>query len=651
MTRLSKGLALLLFLVLLIAGSNYLQAAAANSVTILFTHDLHDNFLPYQLNEKDKVEKRGGFAQLQTLISQQREQDPSLLLVDGGDFSMGTLFQTIFTQESPGLRLLGQMGYDAVTLGNHEFDYRPQGLAESLTAARASKEKLPFIVAGNISYPVDNEGRIKGKELKQLQHSLYEYGVEPYTVLECKGYRIGVFGIIGQDAASNAPMAGVTFTDPVEQARLTVVKLYQQEKVDMIICLSHSGTVSKQDESEDVILAQEVPGIDVIISGHSHSKLNQPIKIGDTYICSAGEYGQNLGKITLIKDSDSGWRQMEYRLIPINDRVPADSTIEQRVAGFKDIVQQTYLDNMNLSFDGILAYSSFSFMPISQMAKQHAEQPLGNLISDAYIYAIRQAEGDNYQPVDVAIVPNGTIRASLVKGDITVSDVFNVSSLGTGPDKKSGYPLISVYLTGKELKTACEVDASITPLMNAAQLYMSGLTYTFNPNRLMFNKVTDVALLRSDGTREEIDDTKLYRLAAGLYSAQMLSVVGDKSFGLLSIVPKNSEGIAITDFEAEIIRDGENNELKEWVALAQYLQSFDQVNGVPQIPSYYNQTQGRKIVDNNAAIGAILAKPNQISLIIYGIISLFVLLVILSIRLLLKRRKRIKPKHTYSSMN
>lgn len=651
MTRLSKGLALLLFLVLLIAGSNYSQAAAESSVTILFTHDLHDNFLPYQLNEKDKVEKRGGFAQLQTLISQQREQDPSLLLVDGGDFSMGTLFQTIFTQESPGLRLLGQMGYDAVTLGNHEFDYRPQGLAESLTAARASKEKLPFIVAGNISYPVDNEGRIKGKELKQLQHSLYEYGVEPYTVLECKGYRIGVFGIIGQDAASNAPMAGVTFTDPVEQARLTVDKLCQQEKVDMIICLSHSGTVNKQEESEDVILAQKVPEIDVIISGHSHSKLNQPIKIGDTYICSTGEYGQNLGKITLIKDSTSAWRQMEYRLIPVNDRVPADSTIEQRVAGFKDIVQQTYLDNMNLSFDGILAYSSFSFMPISQMAKQHAEQPLGNLISDAYIYAIRQAEGDNYQPVDVAIVPNGTIRASLVKGDITVSDVFNVSSLGTGPDKKSGYPLISVYLTGKELKTACEVDASITPLMNAAQLYMSGLTYTFNPNRLMFNKVTDVALLRSDGTREEIDDTKLYRLAAGLYSAQMLSVVGDKSFGLLSIVPKNSEGIAITDFEAEIIRDGENNELKEWVALAQYLQSFDQVNGVPQIPSYYNQTQGRKIVDNNAAIGAILAKPNQISLIIYGIISLFVLLVILSIRLLLKRRKRIKPKHTYSSMN
>ncbi|MDD3852463.1 MAG: bifunctional UDP-sugar hydrolase/5'-nucleotidase [Syntrophomonadaceae bacterium] len=650
MTRLSKGLGLLLILVLLIAGSNYSQAAES-SVTILFTHDLHDNLLPYKVEENGKLESRGGFARLQTVINLQREKDPDLLLLDGGDFSMGTLFQTIFDQEAAALRLTGEMGYDTVTLGNHEFDYRPQGLADCLTAARASKEELPFIVAGNISYPVDFEGRITGKDLKQLQQSLYEYGAGPYTVLECKGYLIGVFGIMGQDAASNAPMSGVTFTDPVEQAGLIVDKLHQQEKVDMIICLSHSGTVSEEDESEDVILAQKVPEIDVIISGHSHSKLNQPIKIGNTYICSAGEYGQNLGKITLIQQGNSAWRQLEYQLIPINDRVSADSAIEKRIDKFKSIVQKTYLDGMGMTFDGILAHSSFSFMPISQMTEQHAEQPLGNLISDAFIYAVRQAEGANYQPVDVAIVPNGTIRASLVKGDITVSDAFNVSSLGTGPDNKSGYPLISVYLTGKELKTACEVDASITPLMNAAQLYMSGLTYTFNPNRLMFNKVTDVALLRSDGTREEIDDAKLYRLVAGLYSAQMLSVVGDKSFGLLSIIPKNREGIAITDFEAEIIRDGENNELKEWLALAEYLQSFDQINGVPQIPSYYNQKQARKIVDNETTVRAFLAKPNVISLTVYGIIILIVLLVILSIRFLVKRRQIIKQKHTYDRMS
>ena len=104
---------------------------------------------------------------------------------------------------------------------------------------------------------------------------------------------------------------------------------------------------------------------------------------------------------------------------------------------------------------------------------------------------MKKAEGVNYDPVALAIVPTGTIRGSFVKGDITVSDAFTVSSLGIGADSISGYPLISVYLTGKELKTACEVDASISPIMSSAQLYMSGVNFTFNPNRLIFNKVTN----------------------------------------------------------------------------------------------------------------------------------------------------------------
>ena len=170
--------------------------------------------------------------------------------------------------------------------------------------------------------------------------------------------------------------------------------------------------------------------------------------------------------------------------------------------------------------------------------------------------------------------------------------------MGIGPDKISGYPLIDVYLTGKELKTAAEVDASIQPIMDVAQLYMSGLNYTFNPNRLIFDKITDAYLSNPDGTRTEIKDDELYRLVVGLYSAQMLSVVGDKSFGLLSIVPKTKEGIPITDYEAQIIYDGDH-ELKEWVALGEYLRSFPKVNNIPQIPEYYKDPQGRKIVDDD----------------------------------------------------
>lgn len=652
MNRLARVFALLLVFTLLISASSYWLAAASKApITILFTHDLHDNLLPFNMEKGGSIDDYGGYARLQTAIKQQRAKDSELILVDGGDFSMGTLFQTVFSQEAPGLRILGQMEYDVVTLGNHEFDFRPAGLASSLTAAQASKDRLPLMVSGNISFPLDDEGK-NNKSLSGLKNAMQSYGVKEYTVLERKGYRIGVFGIIGQDAASNAPMAGVTFTDPIEQAERIVDKLEKQEKVDMIVCLSHSGTVAERDKSEDVILAQKVPEIDVIVSGHSHSKLDKPIVVGETFICSTGEYGQNLGMITLKKNSADTWKQVAYRLIPIDDRFADDVAIKQTVDKFKNIVQHSYLDSLGMKFDGILAKSSFSFAPISQIAQQHAEQPLANLISDAYIYAVKQAEGADYQPVAAAIVPNGTIRASFVKGDITVSDAFNASSLGIGPDKKSGYPLISVYLTGKELKTACEVDASITPLMSAAQLYMSGITYTFNPHRMMFNKVTDAALQRPDG-RAEIDDEKLYRVVAGLYSAQMLSVVGEKSFGLLSIVPKTKEGKAITDFEAQIIKDkatGSNNEVKEWAAIAKYLQSFDQVDGVAQIPSYYNKQQGRKIINDQVALGAIMAKPNKIALAVYGFITLIIVLIMLAIRFFMRRRQRANQVKQFTPM-
>lgn len=645
MKKLAPIFVVLMIITLVLTGSSQLEATGKDrTVTILFTHDLHDNLLPFNLPANGQIESRGGYARLQTAIKQQRAIDPQLLLLDGGDFSMGTLFQTIYSQQAPGLRLLGQMGYDATTFGNHEFDFRPDGLAASLNAARSSKEKLPQIVSANVTFPVDKEGRIVRNDLQALKQAMDDYGVKPYIILERQGYKIGVFGLIGYEATSNAPMAGVEFADPLEKARQITDILVQQEKVDMIVCLSHSGTTEDPDESEDVILARKVPEIDVIISGHTHTRLDQPIVVGDTYICSADEYGQNLGMITLQKKEAGSWNKDSYQLIPIDKSIPDDELVNESIEAFKNIVQSSYLDEMGLKFDEKLAYIPFSYQDISEMGNQHAEQPLANLISDAYIYAVQQAEGDKYETVDVAVVPYGTIRSSFVKGDITVADAFNVSSLGIGKDKKSGYPLISVYLSGKELKTACEVDASITPLMNPAQLYMSGLTYTFNPHRMIFNKVTDAALLKPDGSRVEIDDNKLYRLVVGLYSAQMLSVVGDKSFGILSIVPKTREGVPITDFEAQIINNQAGSEIKEWAAIARYLQSFAKTapDGLPQVPAFYQQVQGRKMVNNDTSLKAIFSQPNQIALIIYAVIILILLLFALLIRLVLRRLQRIR---------
>ncbi len=611
-------------------------------MTILFTHDLHDHFLPSNVNVNEKLLSLGGYARLQSAINIEKKMNPNLLLVDAGDFSMGTLFQSVYASDAPELRIMGQMGYDVVTLGNHEFDFRAKGLTESLEVAKKSGDKLPQIVTSNLTFPRDKKGRLTSS-LTNLQQAMQNYGVQDYTVIERNGVKVGIFGLMGKDAASNAPKSEVEFTNAVENAKRIVNSLKQKEKVDLIICLSHMGTSSDRTRSEDELLAKKVPEINLVISAHTHTKLIEPIMVGKTIIGSCGEYGENLGVINISQDSGDSWRLNNYNLKEINDSLSSDLDITKTIDKFKRIVQEKYLKNFGVKFDDILAHTSYNFVPTSEIGKKHAEDTLGNLISDAYIYAVKKAEGVNYDPVTVALVPSGTIRGSFVKGDITVADAFSVSSLGIGPDNISGYPLISVYLTGKELRTACEVDASIAPIMNTAQLYMSGLNFTFNPNRLIFNKVTNTSMQKPDGTLEEINNTKLYRVVAGLYSAQMLSVVSEKSFGLLSIVPKRKDGTPITDFEAQIITDttsGHNNEVKEWLAIAEYLKSSDQANGVPQVPQYYIETHGRKNVDNSHNVLAIIGSPNSIALAIYAILLLVMVLIALALILILTRKKR-----------
>lgn len=612
------------------------------TMTVLFTHDMHDHFLSSNIEQNKEVLQLGGYARLESAINAEKKKNNDLLLLDGGDFSMGTLFQSIYASDAPELRIMGQMGYDVTTLGNHEFDFRASGLANSLNAAKKSGDKLPQVVISNISFPSNKNGDLN-QSLTKLKQAMNAYGVKDYTIIERNGIKIGVFGLIGKDAADSAPMAEVKFTNAIENAKRVVKTLKQEKKVDLIICLSHSGIWSDKSKSEDEILARSVPEIDIIISGHTHTKLSTPIVVGKTIIGSCGEYSENLGVINISKNSNKDWKLDSYKLIQIDKSLHADANISHTIDNFKKTVQEKYLNNFGMKFDEVLANSPFNFVSTSEIGIKHAEDTLGNFISDAYIYATHKAEGTKYDPIAVAMVPAGTIRGSFVKGGITVSDAFTVSSLGIGADKISGYPLISVYLTGKELKAACEVDASIAPIMTSAQLYMSGINFTFNPSRLVFNKVTKTTLQKPDDTLEEINNTKLYRVVAGLYSAQMLSVVGKKSFGLLSIVPKTKEGTPITDFEAQIITDntsGHNNEVKEWFAIAEYLKSFPKVDGVPQVPQYYSRLQGRKIIDNNHNVIELVSNPNGIALAAYAIVIAIIAIIVFAIVRIATRRKR-----------
>lgn len=608
------------------------KADEREELTILFTHDLHDNLDSYDMLVGETVKRRGGFAYLASAIKEERALDPDLILVDAGDYSMGTLFQTIYSTESPALRLMGKMGYDGVTFGNHEYDFRTKGFVESLQAALKSGDPLPQIIASNTEFPDQSND-----ELDQLQNSFNAIGVKKYHIVEKKGLKIALLGLMGEEADSNAPTAEVKFTDMVETSRQVIKEIQAHEDVDMIMALSHAGTDGKPGKSEDEMLAKKVPEIDIIISGHSHTTLNQPIVIGNTIIASSGRYSENLGVMKLGKDGKN-WQLKDYNIKPINSNYKADQDIQSDVEAYKTKVNSDYLRDFHLEYDQVIAHSSFNFKGTKDIGLIQEEEPLGHLIADAYKYAVKKAEGDRYKEIDVAVVPFGVIRDSFLQGNISVKDIFKVSSLGIGKDEISGYPLIDVYLTGKELKTAAEVDASIQPVMNVAQLYMSGLQYSFNPHRIIFNKITDIALLKN-GEKQALIDDQLYRVVANLYTAQMLGIVDDQSMGLLSIKPKDSHGELITNFENQIIYD-DGHELKEWVALSQYLESFPKKDGLPEMDQAYASTHNLKVIEKDKSLSARFTNLNAISFGIVTIPILLVFLLFLVIRYFIRRRKK-----------
>ena len=196
-----------------------------------------------------------------------------------------------------------------------------------------------------------------------------------------------------------------------------------------------------------------------------------------------------------------------------------------------ETVDTNYLSHFGYTKDQILAENDIEFSSVDDMYNEHEELNLGDIMSDAYVYAVENSEYYDGDPVDVAVVPSGTVRDTYTKGDVTVEQVYNSFSLGIGKDGLAGYPLISAYLTGKELKLVAEIDASVSDFMTIARLYCSGLNFTYNPHRMILNKVTDCYLMKAqgEGNREEIEDDKLYHVVTDLYTGQMLGAVMDTS--------------------------------------------------------------------------------------------------------------------------
>lgn len=589
-----------------------LSIFAQNEITILFTHDLHSAFLG--------TNHQGGYARLFSVIENERSLHPaSTLLLDAGDIAMGSFFHTLFMTESSELRLMGKMGYDVTTFGNHDFDFGIKALANALKIAR-NYTPTPLIVAANL--------RLKDQSRRAAAQR--QYGIKEYIIVEKEGKRIGIFGLLGSEAFDNAPNAAVLhYEEPVDCAKRIVKILREQEKADIIICLSHSGSSTNKKYSEDEILARKAAGIDIIISGHSHTVLPEPIIVGNTIIASAGSRGKYLGSITLNVEQKSP-KLIDYKLIAITNLFPENDSIKKAIEYFKEKVEEQYLQPLGLHFDDTVAHSCFE---LSAQANIAGESELGALIADAYL----QAALRNGKTAHIGVVTSGGIRDNLYTGYVTEDQIFNILSLGVGPDGKAGYPLVLLHLTGKELWDLCELDASISPMLTYAQLFFSGLRYEYNPHRLFCNRVTRVEVKDETGNFVKPDPEKLYAVVASLYSAQMLEVVKAKTHGILSLTPKTAEGIPTDDYEAAILKDNSGNEIKEWLAFENYLRVLK------EIPPCYIKTENRKLREDECSLKAVLMLPNRFAWFVYGATVLLLagvsLLTIFILRRIQKRRE------------
>jgi len=559
-------------------------------VMILHTNDLHDHLMgwgpnadytPATTGDDSTV---GGFARLAALIKTERTAagKTPVLLLDAGDFMMGSLFTWLTTSEAPALSFFQQVGYDAVTIGNHEYDWGPRGLAQSInTAISKSKFSVP-LVASNITFSstsaVDDD----------LEKLVTNKVIRPKLVKTLQnGLKVGFFGLLGSSAA------GVTYdSDPlvfedIKKVSIKMVKeLRETDKVDLVVAISHSGINSAGTSGDDVSLAQAVSGIDVIISGHTHVKLSQPKKINDTLIVQAGEYGQYLGKLELTVQGQKVSLK-KYTLLEVDDKVKGDVQVQTKVEAHIQSIN-TILKGMGYKYGKVIAETIFNLtFPALQ------ETILGNIIADAYRSAATQATP--LDPVHVALESGGVIRDEVNKGKtgkLWFADLIRVLPLGIGPDSKPGFPLVAIYLTGAELKRGMEILPMAKDFIKSNDYFLqvSGMTVEYDSKAAPLSQVKKLTVGGSAAV-----DTNCYKVVMNLYVAGQIAAVG-AMFPGLSLEPKEKGCTTkVTDLKKQIVKTSTGAEVKAWQALVQFLQSFPDTNQnlIPDVKSEYAKLQGR----------------------------------------------------------
>ncbi len=425
---LKKKFSLLLILALTISLFSF---GSANSTTetklvVLHTNDTHARILE---GKNDGM----GFAKLTTEILRIRSENPNVLLLDAGDTLHGQTFATLTKGENI-VKLMNLMKYDAMTPGNHDFNYDQQRL---------------LTLAGQMTFPLLSANIKKADGTNFLTAA---------TIKEVGGIKIGLFALSTPETAYKTHpnnVAGLTFANPITEAKIMVAEL--QAKTDVIVCLAHLGLDTGSEFTSQKV-AEAVPGIDVIVDGHSHTALKDGLRVGSTLIGQAGEYGKNLGIFELTV---TGGKVTRSTASLFNKEHTSTLTPDSAMAALI-----TDLDKANQIITGVKVGSTAVSLDGERGNVRRGETNLGNLITAAML----DATG-----AEVAITNGGGIRASIDAGDITNGEVITVLPFGN-------YVVVKT-VTGQDLLDALELGVNKYPEENGPFPHVAGIQFTFDQGK------------------------------------------------------------------------------------------------------------------------------------------------------------------------
>jgi 2',3'-cyclic-nucleotide 2'-phosphodiesterase (5'-nucleotidase family) len=447
-----------------------------------------------------------------TAIKELRAKHENSILLDAGDVFSGDLYFNAYEGQAD-VAMMNYLGYDAMTFGNHEFDLGG--------SAEGHKSLTEFIKAANfplISSNVDfsKDPLFEGLQSKTYASNYKDGHIYNGVILNVNGHEVGVFGLTTEETPTISSVGSVEFKNYIDSAKASV-KAFEDLGVDKIIAVSHIGYDDSLNFDNDKELAKQVEGIDIIVGGHTHSKLSEPFvsmeNDAPTILVQANEYGKFLGTLDVTFNP---WGEISayYGELLNTDNTAqepttyaADPGAVKLLAPYKAEVEKIKTQSTGVSTN-ILLDGKRAADTEDKSSVRFNETNLGNLMTDGML---AKAKTVNDKTV-IALQNGGGIRASIEPGDITVGDVLKVMPFGNA--------LAILELTGAEIKTALEHSVSQVPKENGAFLHVAGMKFEYDSTKAAGSRVTKVEVKTGDDSFAPIEDATKYFVATNTFTAK-----------------------------------------------------------------------------------------------------------------------------------